>query len=275
MEMPKYRHVRPFTTPAQSVGNLDAEAVANLIASAADVALLMDTQGVIKDVSCGTEYFAGLCAGSWLDRPWVETVMPDSRHKVLELLGAAASGSPGSPTRWREINHEAPSGGQLPFRYSALRTKNHGNVIALGQSLKSVAELEARLVDALHSNEADYARIRRTELRYRLMFQIASEATLIVEATSGRVVEANGAAWAILGSEVEKKDRAAHDFFSSEDTALIGKILSSVAAGEGPRVARAHLTETGIEVFVSASSFLQNATAYVLLRLLRVDDGRE
>lgn len=135
-----------------------------------------------------------------------------------------------------------------------------------------MAELEARLVGALQSSEADFARLRRTELRYRLMFQIASEATLIVEASTGRVVEANGAGWAILGGSAEQDDRSAFDFFSGRNSSVIGKILSSVSKDATPRVARARLTNSEIEVFVSASPFLQNATAYVLLRLLRVEE---
>ncbi len=262
--MAKYRNVRPFKKPAQSVGGLDAEIVANLIASATDISLLVDSSGVIQDVSSGIEHSGSFDFLSWLGMPWIETVAPDSKHKVEELLSGATSRS---PTLWREINHATSSGDQLLVRYSAMQAKSDGTVIVLGQSLRYVAELQRQLLNEQAANEAEYARLRQTELRYRLMFQMAAEATIIAEALTGKVAEANPVAWAILGVDCKKEHQHAHHFFSSKDTSTIKALISSPSDS-----VKARLAGTETEVIVSPTSFQLGGTAYVLLRLVRIGE---
>ena len=55
---------------------------ASLIAAAADVALLVDAQGVIRDVSIGNQELADLGPAQWIGKPWAETVTVESRAKV-------------------------------------------------------------------------------------------------------------------------------------------------------------------------------------------------
>jgi hypothetical protein len=88
-----------------------------LISSAADVALVVDKSGVIKDVAIGSEDLAKAGLGAWIGLPWTETVTSDSRHKVEELMREAALKK---PARWREVNHIAPGGGHMLVRYSVL-----------------------------------------------------------------------------------------------------------------------------------------------------------
>jgi transcriptional regulator PpsR len=268
-----YRIVDPFKAPARSVGNLDAEIVANLLASAADVALVVSQDGIIQDVAFGTGQNSGFEFPSWLGVRWVDTVMPDSKHKVEELLSGACSKS---PTRWREINHITLSGEQVPVRYSALQARDDGSVIALGHNLRSAAALQARLVDAQMSIEAEYARLRRTELRYRLLFQTASEATLIVDAITGMVVEANPAAWGILGesSEVPVLHRV-HDLFFKKDACVIDDLLSAAPPAKAASSIKCRVARTGTEVLISRASFRQGSDAYTVLRLVPLSDSNE
>jgi hypothetical protein len=98
--------------------SLGAADTASLIAAAADVALLVDEQGVIRDVSIGSADLGDLKHDDWIGRPWTETVTVESRPKVEQLLndrgGIVAQ-------RWRHVNHPSPKGTDVPMMYSAIQ----------------------------------------------------------------------------------------------------------------------------------------------------------
>ncbi len=52
--------------------------------------------------------------------------------------------------------------------------------------------------------EREYTRIRNAEKRYRMLFQLASEAVLIVDSNTGAITEANPAAATLLGVEPKR-----------------------------------------------------------------------
>jgi len=64
--------VRSFATPRTSLGDLDADATAGLIAAAADMALVLDEAGFVRDVAFGNEELARQFdgQGTWLGRHW-------------------------------------------------------------------------------------------------------------------------------------------------------------------------------------------------------------
>lgn len=78
--------MKQFEAPAQSLGGFDAEAAASLIAAAADVALVVDGDGVICDVSIGSDDLGFEGYSQWIGRRWTDTVTPESRPKVASLL---------------------------------------------------------------------------------------------------------------------------------------------------------------------------------------------
>ena len=77
-------------------------------------------------------------------------------------------------------------------------------MVAVGRDLRAMAALQQRLIEAQQAMEREYARIRDAEKRYRLLFQLAAEAVLIVDAGNQRVVEANPAAAALIGKEAKR-----------------------------------------------------------------------
>ena len=265
MEIVVSRIVNPFHSPKKTLGALNADVVATLISSAADVALVMDKSGVIRDVAIGSEDFSKAGLGGWVGVPWADTVTSDSRHKVEELMREAALKM---PTRWREVSHIAPGGGYVPVRYSALQVREDGRVVAFGRDLRTLASLQQQLVDAQMSIERDHARLRQTELRYRLLFQIASEAIIIADAATGRITEINPAAVALIG-EPSKKVAAQTllELIDPADGAALQDLLAtarSTGRGESIPVRLAGLDRTFI---FSASFFRQGSSAFILARI--------
>ncbi len=83
--------------------------------------------------------------------------------------------------------------------YAAVQVNDEGKVVAFGRSMQPMAVLQQQLVNAQQSMEREYLRMRQAEARHRLLFQVASEAVLIVDAATFKVLEVNPAAAKLLG----------------------------------------------------------------------------
>ena len=71
--------LKKFKAAKKSLGNLDTEAAAELIAAAADIVLIIDKKGVICDVAFGSDDLSEDIPGEWLGRAWPDTVTLESR----------------------------------------------------------------------------------------------------------------------------------------------------------------------------------------------------
>jgi transcriptional regulator PpsR len=261
--------VKSFKAPQHSLGNLDAEAAAKVIAATADIALILDSAGVIRDLAFGSEELSQEGYSAWLGQPWIDTVTPESRPKIEALLRDA--GSTAAP-RWRQVNHPSVNGADVPVLYSAVQVGATGRVVAVGRNLRAISTLQQRLVEAQQSIERDYSRLRHAETRYRLLFQMASEAVLIVDAGNLKAVEANPAAGELLGETAKKLvGRAFPQGFDDAGTQAVSALLERVrVAGRGEDV-RARLADGKREFTVSATLFRQDNATYFLVRLAPMD----
>jgi transcriptional regulator PpsR len=259
--------VKAFKAPKTALGDINAEAAAALITAAADIALILEEDGTIRDVSIAGEGLSEDLAGhgNWLGKRWTTTVTEDSRPKVEMLLTAAVSGG---ELRWRHLNHPATSGPDVPILYAAVRTGTPGRIVAFGRDLRAVSTLQRRLVDAQQSMERDYVRIRHVETRYRLLFQMASDAVLIVDNAAQKVLDSNptarrlfadtaepGSAWPLAGG------------FTPETGRGVEMLLAGVRASGRADDVHARLAEDGREVVVTASLFRDEGGVACLVRI--------
>ncbi len=260
-----------FSTPIDSLGALDPETAATLISASADVTLVVDERGIVLDVAFGSADLAKDAYRDWIGRRWTETVTIESRPKIEELIREAA---PYAASRWRQINYPGLTGPDVPVRYSVVRCGKKGRIVALGKDLRAMAVLQQRLADAQQAMEREYARIRGAEKRYRLLFQLASEAVLIVDAANQRIMEANPAACALLDSDVKKLlGRGLLELFDQS-----GKQAAQSFAGAlqvAPRVDNVHVTlaETKEAVLLSGSMFRQENASHFIVLLTRLIAG--
>jgi transcriptional regulator PpsR len=257
-----------FTAPRNSLGALDADAAAVLVSAAADVTLVVDEDGVIRDIAFSSDELARDLDGQapWLGRAWIDTVAEDSQPKVTELLRDVRSGN---ATRWRHVNQVSVSGEHVPVLVSAIRIAGGSRAIVFGRDLRAISSLQQRLVETQASMERDYSRLRQAETRYRLLFQTAVEPVLIVDAASGRVVEANPAAAGMLGQAGRRPvGSALLDMFEQASREPVNMLLASVrATGRGDDVAARTATDQR-DVVVSATLFRQDGTTLFLVRLV-------
>jgi transcriptional regulator PpsR len=257
--------MKRFEAPLKTLGGLDAEAAGALIAAAADIALIIDREGVIQDTAFGGEDMTLDDHAAWVGKSWADTVSADSRSKVEALLrDASAKGQPKS----RHVNYPSSRGADVPILYSAIQIGREGKIVAVGRDLRSVAALQQRLVDAQQSMERDYWRFRQVETRYRLLFQRASEAVVIVDSSSLKVLEANPAAGQLLGETARTVvGRAFLDSFDAESAQVVSSLLAGVMAASRADDIKVHLAGNNRELLVSASLFRQDNTSLFLVRL--------
>ena len=259
--------MKAFRAPHTSLGTLDAQTAATLIAAVADVALIIDSAGIIIDRSFGSEELEAELEGgrSWIGLPWLDTVTIESQVKVRGLLKDASAGAPG---RTRHVNHPAESAEDVPVLYSALRIGKTKQILASGRDLRTISTLQRRLLDAQASMERDYGKLRQVETRYRMLFQLSPEPVLIVDALTQRIVEANPSACRLLGEDAAGLvSRSFMDLFSVEGQLALQALLAGRRAGARPEETRVALSDTGRDIAVAASMFRQEGAGFFLVRL--------
>ena len=261
--------VKRFSTAKRYLGDLDTEAAADLVAATSDVALILDRDGIIRDVACGSQELASEIEGRWLGQPWASTVTIESRPKIQALLEEATRGE---PTRGRQVSHPTAQGSDVPVVYSAVKVGTKGRIVAVGRDLRAISVLQQRLVDAQQSVDREYARLRNIETRNRLLFQLASEAVLIVDAATLRIVEANPAATQLLNLNSRRAAaRVFPDGFEADSTLALSSMLANVRAGGRSTDVHARLADGGRDVVVSASMFREDRATFLLVRATPID----
>jgi transcriptional regulator PpsR len=262
--------VRQFRSVQESLGNIDVEATARLITAAADVALVLDKNGIIQDFAFDSQELGFEGVESWLGNAWIDTVTKESRPKVEELLKNASGAS---EPAWRQVNHASGEAADIPILYAAAETGDDGKLIVIGRDLRAVAALQQRLVDAQQSMERDYARLRHAETRYRLLFQTASDAVIIIDLPGRQIQEVNPAAARLLGDQAERLvGRTLEGCFQTRDRGAVAELITTVGAGGRPQEQAASLLGDLGEVRLSASLFRQQHETFLLVRLSPASD---
>ena len=268
--------MRPFGTPESTLGTLGADAVGGLLTVSNDITLIVDGHGVVRDLSSSIEDPPGDALGAWLGRALIDIATVESRPKIESMLrDVLATGAAGP--RWRQINALLDGGPSLPLAVAAVPIGG-GRSLVCGRDLRAIAALQQRLVEAQQAMERDYWKFRHAETRYRHLFQVASEAVLVVDATTQKVLEANPAAARLLG------DGGANGLVGQAGQAgLVGQVfpmgmdarsaegvnhlLAGVRATGRADTARGELLEARGEVAVAVSMYRQDRSTHFVVRL--------
>jgi len=254
-----------FRAPEKTIGDLSAAAAANVIAAAADIAFIIDDKGIVRDLALSDEdLFAGP-PEDWLGKPWHETVTQESQEKVRELLASAGTEA---ETRWRQVNHPTSEGASLPVRYATVPLGEQGHIVAIGRDMRMMSSLQQRLIHAQQAMEQEYARLRHTETRYRLLFQMSSEPVMIINAATGKVTEANPASARVLDRDIDRIVGASFpQLFDSASRKAIQSLFSALASSGHADNIKVKGAEKGVEFTLGASVFRQDRATLFLARL--------
>ncbi len=264
--------MKQFSGAKKWLSDIDSDAAAKLITVASDIALVVSDarHGLIRDISFGSDELAAVLTDKWIGKPWADTVTEESRQKIAALL--RDSGLKGAP-RWRMVNHPSRTGPDLPVLYAAVQVNDEGKIVAFGRSMQPMAVLQQQLVNAQQSMEREYLRMRQAEARHRLLFQVASEAVLIVDATTSKVIEVNPAAAQLLGEGNRRLvGRLFPEGFDAASTQSLQEVLGAVRATGRTNEVKVRSADGAREFVTSASLFREAQSSFFLIRLRSRND---
>ena len=257
-----------FTNPEVLSAALSPQVAASLLASVGDVALVVDADGMIRDVAISNPELSTQGFGDWLGRAWEDVSTIESKPKIHEML--ADLQGPGA-ARWRQINHTTPAG-DVPIRYLVMKVGRDGGGIAIGRDMRAAAAMQQRLLQTQQSLERDYIRLRQAEARYRLLFDLGSEPVLIVDAATRRIREINPAAQRLLGvKDGAFADQPVGDIVDPADREAFIAHLGAAGASDDLAPFAAKLASGQGNVQISARLFRQGRTALLLVRLVAAE----
>jgi transcriptional regulator PpsR len=258
------------TPDPNALVGLDGKTAMAIASIVADIVLVVDSDGIVRDLKTNADTAIAGDAKSWMGQPWIDTIAPDSRHKAAALLSEATKGA---ASALREINHKgADPQATIPIRYSAAKGKSPGNVLIVGRDLSALSGLQQQLVKAQQAMERDYVRLRAAETRYRALFQMTAEPILIAEIGSRKVVEANPAALeALAPSSGRLVGRALGQLFDDKGGSDIEALLSRSAGGQTAVTVRVASATNGRHFNATASLFRNEGATLVLLRLIPLE----
>ena len=243
------------------------------VSLSSDIALVIDEAGIVTAVAQNEKTPMNPAAQAWVGQPWAQTVTGDTRGKIESLLADATAGGLG---RRREVNHAADTGDEMPVAYTALRLGEHGPVLAVGRDLRSMAAIQQRFLDTQQALERSYWRARHDEVRYRLLYQVATDAVATVDVQRQSLVAVNAAAALLLqvdGPSAQGRLLSAH--FDATSRPVVIALLARAHEGPDAAVAQVRLAGSHVSVALTATRLCAARTPTVLLRLRQADPSHD
>ena len=249
------------------LSDLGTSTLAALVEQAADFSLVLDDRGVVSELVVASSELEACVDQTWVGRPWAQTALGDGGSRIAGLLTAARA-TPGVPVE-ADITHLDVLGAELPVQYRVVSEPAHGadRVVALGRDLRPMANLRQQLLNAQQALEQDYWRLRQLETRYRMLFDMVADAILVIDAASGRILEANPRAAELLAGGENVIGKPFPAGFDNAGMAAVSSLLreaQAVGKGSAAGVAAAN----GDTSFSVVASFLRQANeSRFLIRL--------
>ena len=243
-----------------------APAIAQTFVSlASDIALVIDTHGVIRSVALNADAPTPPNANSWVGQRWVDTVTSTTRPKIEKLLQEVTTTG---VSRRREVNHPNATGDDIPMAYTALRLGAEGPVLASGRDLRAVAAIQQRYMETQQQLERDYWRKRHGDFHYQMLFQVATDGVLVVDASNLNIVDANPAASVMLDLTLpELAGSALPTAFDAKSEAAIMELLDAARRTGRPAEVRVRAARRDLRLCLNATPFRGDNRLLLLVRV--------
>lgn len=233
-----------------------------------DIALVLDDNGVIRSVAQGGSTSTAPAAQDWVGRAWADTATGETRSKIEQMLKEVTSTG---LARRREINHPSERG-DIAMAYTAMRLGPNGPLLAVGRDLSAVAAIQKRFLTTQQEMERSYWRLRQDEARYRLLFQVATDAVMVVDSVSLEILEANQAAAQLLDMDVTRLvGRPASFGFERHSRVAVDALLTATRSSGQPSEIRARLLGRVSATSVAATPFRADDGMRLIVRLRTMD----
>ena len=229
------------------------ELARTMVSLGGDIALVIDDSGVVQRVDQRASTPLACDAHTWIGHLWTDTVTIESKAKVQSLMAEASTTC---ATRKREVNHPASGGATIPVAYTAMRLGARGPILAVGRDLGISAALQQKFMGAQKEMERHYAQARQAEARYRLLFQVATDAVIVVDGSTLSIIEANQSASELFDLSLSQVvgQNAAFGFERHSRETVTAALVSALKHG--------YSTETRAQLLGRVSSTSVTATPF-------------
>ena len=257
--------VRPVAGNANGFSTSEAGSLARMAAVAADVALVMDRNGTIREVAGENPSLPLNQWADWIGQSWSDVVSVESRPKVEAMQRDAQAGK---TTRWRHLNHPGRDGIEnVPVMYRVVPLGADGSMVAVGRDLQEMAELQRRLLEVQQSADREEKQRRQAESRQRMLFQSSVDPLMVVDSLTGRVFESNPAADILLPAVTRRRGAGTWgDGLDPEGADAMRALLARVRVSGRPDQSRVHGLD-GAALLVTATPFREDGFALALVRV--------
>ncbi len=211
------------------------DVLGDIIANAADIAIVISDVGQVLSVLVNPHHAGFGRVDQWEGRDVREFLTGESVPKLERRLAEITQGQIGG--RPIELNHSDEQDWEFPIRYTLHRIGPDGTLLLLGRDLRPVAEMQQQLVRAQMALERDYETQRDYDTRFRVLMEASRDAVVFVALASGRVLEANAAAAALIGLSADELKGAvlAQEFESKRRDEFISSLTASgIAEASAP-----------------------------------------
>lgn len=243
------------------------EMLGDIIAALADIALVIDDDGVIRSVITNPKSSAFEDLSYWQNKDVRSILRVESVPKFDRALKSFLNGEKSShPT---QLNHEDDlHEWGFPVNYTLHRIGPEGSILMLGHDLRPISEMQQQLVKAQMALEQDYEQQREFDTRFRVLMEASRDAVVFVSLGSGKIIEANNMAARVLGRE--RADLIGTAFAQEFDGRRKGELMEALAASalaEGPTSVSVETRKGGKTLKLHPTVFRVSGERVMLCRL--------
>lgn len=236
--------------------------MAHVLGAASDIALLVDSENIVRDVSMLEGAAAEGIRTNWIGQSIKYLVTDESEQKVINLIEDARAEK---SIKTREINHALAHQDDFPVRYRAVKLNDRNDVILFGYDFTPVAELQRKLVSSQLAMEREFSKLKSTESRFRTIFHNSGIPQLVVDAANLKIVDINEIGLATLGLKLRNAEgMSLLDYFGDSETELLHKLLLATVDDSADADVRLKMPE-GATFKVNVKTFRQDSSKYLLL----------
>ncbi len=241
------------------------ELAQTMVSLGGDIALVLDNDGIVRRVDQRASTPLASDAHEWIGQRWTETVTPESKPKLERLMREATQDC---ATRKREVNHPTQGTSTIAVAYTAMRLGAQGPILAVGRDLGISAALQQKFLGAQQEMERNYRQARQSEARYRLLFQVATDAVLVVDGTTFNIVEANHSASELFDLTVHQVvgQHVTFGFECHSRSMVIAGLQAAIDSGQSTET-RAQLMGKVRSTSITATPFKVLDTQQLLVRV--------
>jgi transcriptional regulator PpsR len=242
----------------------------DIISTASDIAIVVSGEGSVLSVLINPNHRSFGQLEHWDGKDLREFLTVESVPKLDTQLTQFAEDE--GTSRAIELNHSDGTTWEFPVRYTFHRIGPDGALLMLGRDLRPVAEMQQQLVKAQVALERDYEAQREYDTRYRVVMEAAREALVFVSVGSGRILDMNKSAAALLGGQRDDLigGPLAQEFEGRRRGELL-ETLSNTAITDSGRPLTMEIKRTRQRVQVTPTVFRAAGERMLLCRIEPVD----